>query len=506
MRSFVKKVAVVGGGTVGVGIALDFVLGGKEVVVCNRTPESAQRSLDRMSRSGLRLVEFGIVDALDLAAAMRRVSTTAEIADAVAAADYVVEAVPEDPRVKRSVLAEIDRHTDPDVVIASTTTAIRVADLALDCANPKRVLTARYTLPAHLIPVVDVVAAEETAPSAVEVVLHVLTELGKRPVLLNRDAPGGIGPRLLSAMMSEAFRLVDEGVADPVTIDEVVTGGIGRRLGAVGVFDRIDVAGLDTVASVFERQGRPVPRALAEKIDAGALGRKVGRGFYRWEPADVEEFDKREARHLTGHMLRDRRAAGTSAPTAVVRVEPGVLDEFLGRAQAEYTAATPQNPPRCFAVLLGAVSDGLIHVIDTRFARTVRNDDGNAAAVWQNAIVPCFGAAYANDRRGFWVHPNDLLRISREADADGLDVLGSIHLHPDWHRTGPPAERGMRISERPTPMDRFLIANTGWPLNMICYLEQTRYGLGSTVAAWGPPSVADPAGGCTRLTIQHAIA
>src|SRR3954470_10346143 len=173
MGNFVNKVAVVGGGTVGVGIALDFVLGGKEVVVCNRTVESGRRALDRMRRCGLQLVEFGLIDAVDVAVAMRRVSTTAEIAEAVATADYVVEAVPEDLRLKRRVLAEIGRHAGPDVVIASTTTGIQVADLAVDCVNPKRVLTARYTLPAHLIPVVDVVAGAATSPATVEVALRV---------------------------------------------------------------------------------------------------------------------------------------------------------------------------------------------------------------------------------------------------------------------------------------------------------------------------------------------
>jgi 3-hydroxybutyryl-CoA dehydrogenase len=424
----------------------------------------------------------------------------------VAAVDYVVEAVPEDLLVKRRVLAEIERYADQDVVVASATTAIPVADLALDCVNPKRVLAVRYTLPAHLIPVVDVVAGPATAPGAVEMVHSLLTMLGKTPVVLNRNAPGGVGPRLLTALMSEALRIVEDGVADPVMIDKVITGGIGRRFGAGGIFHRIDIAGLDTVMSVFERQHRPVPRALAEKVDAGALGRKTGRGFYSWTSAEAEEFDRREARHLAAHILYDRRPANPGPLPAMVRLESEVLDEFLDAARAEYTAATPQAPPRCFAVLIGTIGDGLVRVVETRFAGTVREADDNAAVVWRDAIVPCFGAAYGNERRGFWVQPKDLLDISRAADAAGMDVLGSIHLHPDWHRSGPPAERGLRISERPTPMDRFLIASTGWPVNMICYLEQTPHGLGQTIAAWGPPPAEDPTGPCARLTVQHAIA
>lgn len=506
MRSIVRTVAVVGGGTVGAGIALDFALGGKEVVVFNRTTASGEGARDRMTRAGALLVEFGLADAEDVAAAMRRLSTTTDIAAAVAKADYVVEAVAEDLAVKQAVLKEIEQHVDPGVVIASTSTAIKVTDLAAACQEPERVVGARYTLPAQLIPVVDVTAGDATTHQAVEITHSVLTDVGKTPVVLGRDAPGGIGPRLLSAMMSEAFRLVDEGVADPVTIDKVVTGGIGRRLGAVGIFDRMDVAGLDTVASVFERRCNPVPAALAEKIEVGALGRKAGRGFYPWSPADVAAFDRREALHLAGHVLRDRQTGDAGTQAGLVRLEPGVLDEFLDAARAEYLAATPQDPPRCFAVLIGTVTDEVILVAGARFARTSREADDNIATVWNEAIVPCFGAAYANRRRGFWVHPRDLLEINRAAGAEGLDVLGSVHLHPDWHRTGPPGERGMRISERPTRMDRFMIASTGWPLNMICYIERGPHGLGHTLAAWAPPSAADPAGPCVRLTIQHAIA
>lgn len=506
MRSNVMSVAVIGGGAVGAGIALDFALGGRKVVVYTRSPQRRREVLDRIARAGMQLVEFGVAASTDVTAALERVSTSSAFAESVSSVDYVVEAVPEDVLVKRRVLAEVDAHAGPDVVIASTTTAISVVELARDCVHRGRVIAARYTMPAHLIPVVDVAMGDETAPEAADVVRKVLIELGKQPVMLRRDAPGGIGPRLLTAMMNEALRLVDEGVADPVSIDRAVMGGIGRRLGAVGIFDRIDTAGVDTVVSVFERQRRPVPRVLEEKVHEGALGRKSGQGFYPWSPTAVEEFDRREARHLAGHLLRDRRAVGAGAPSSAgVWVEPGVLDEFLASARTEYINATPEQPPRCFAVLIGAVDDGAAKVTGVRFARTVRDKNPNVAEVWQEAVVPCFGAAYANARRGYWVDPADLLRINREAENRGEDVIGSIHLHPDWHRTGPAHERGLRISERPTPMDRFLIANTGWPLNMICYVERTPYGLGQTIAAWGPPPSDDPAGDCVRITIQYAM-
>lgn len=501
IRNTVRRVGVVGCGAIGSGIALEFALHGRDVTAFNRSAQSARHAVRRISRMAAQLVEFGLATSDEADRACRRIRQTTLLAEAVNGADYVAEAVTEDLPLKQRVFAEMDQIAAPDVILASTTTALSVTELAAGCGHPQRVLAAHYTLPAHLIPVVDIVPGDTTAPEAVEVTRRLLAEIGKTPVVFGRDTPGTIGPRLLTALIGEAFRLVDEGVADPVTIDKVVTGGIGRRFGATGVFDRADLAGLDTLAAVLRRQRRSVPHILAEKVAAGALGRKAGHGFYPWSPSDAEAFDRNEAKHLTGLLLRDRQPTTAPAATAI-KIDDGALDEFLAAAQAEYAACTPSDPPRCFAILVGTITGELIHVRGAHFAGTVQEDDPSAFEVWQQAIIPCFGSAYANKRRGFWTDPRDLLRITRASDTEGLDVLGSIHLHPDWHRIGPPAERGLRISEQPTPMDRYLFAHTRWPLNMICHLEQTRSGARRTLAAWGPPPPETPAGPCPELPIR----
>jgi hypothetical protein len=176
--------------------------------------------------------------------------------------------------------------------------------------------------------------------------------------------------------------------------------------------------------------------------------------------------------------------------TSVV-LEHRVLDPFVDDAREAYRTCTPSAPPSCFAVILGCLSD-VANVCRVELARNVRASDEIALDEFRSSIIPAFGRAYANEHRGFWCDPMDLLRISRIADAAGLEILGSIHLHPDWHRIGPPQERGLRISEEPTPMDAHMFCNTGWPINMIYYLAGTDH----RFAAWAPPE--DPLGTVCR--------
>ncbi|WP_217211461.1 hypothetical protein [Streptomyces sp. AC550_RSS872] len=181
------------------------------------------------------------------------------------------------------------------------------------------------------------------------------------------------------------------------------------------------------------------------------------------------------------------------------------LKSFTSAARTEYEECTPEEPPSCFAVLLGTVEDGVAHVAEVEFATNARASDPTAMAEFSGVITTRFGPAYRNPCRGFWCSSKDLLRIQRRAEHQRLDILGSVHMHPDWHRIGPPAERALTISEHPTPMDRYMFDNTRYPVNMICYLESIGGKLSSALAAWGPPSEEQPDASCPRLTLRFAV-
>ncbi|MET7910982.1 hypothetical protein ABZS98_22485 [Streptomyces avermitilis] len=163
------------------------------------------------------------------------------------------------------------------------------------------------------------------------------------------------------------------------------------------------------------------------------------------------------------------------------------LADFLDVAAGEYQLITPDAPLPCFALLLGSAEATTYHVRHIAFGRNARTTDPAAQQEFRETIVPKFGPAYENEHRGWWMDSHDVLRASHEAEALGLDLLGSIHMHPDWHRLGPPSERGQTLSERPTRMDRHLFGRTGWPLNIICYLERRGDEFYHALGAWAPP-------------------
>lgn len=185
----------------------------------------------------------------------------------------------------------------------------------------------------------------------------------------------------------------------------------------------------------------------------------------------------------------DRSPTGRTTPDhPTVLMDDQALADFLDVAAGEYRLITPEAPLPCFALLLGSAEATTYHVRRIAFGRNARTSDPAARREFRETIVPKFGPAYENEHRGWWMDSHDLLRASREADALGMDLLGSIHMHPDWHRLGPPSERGRILSERPTPMDRHLFGRTGWPLNIICYLERRGGEFYHALRAWAPPS------------------
>ncbi|MGA6153877.1 hypothetical protein ACPEIC_11125 [Stenotrophomonas sp. NPDC087984] len=185
-----------------------------------------------------------------------------------------------------------------------------------------------------------------------------------------------------------------------------------------------------------------------------------------------------------------------------VLIEHQALDEFLEVAVGEYQRITSETPLPCFALLVGSVDHATFTVERVAFGRNARTTDPAARREFTESIVPLFGSAYENETRGWWIDSHDLLRASREAEADGLEILGSVHMHPDWHRVGPPEERKLILSERPTPMDQHVFGNTGWPVNLICYLERRGDVMYHALAAWAPPPPENPHQPCAELPLR----
>lgn len=218
------------------------------------------------------------------------------------------------------------------------------------------------------------------------------------------------------------------------------------------------------------------------------------------------------------HRLLDvttrQEVIAQESDSPAVLLNTGVLSPFLDDAEVQYRLSLSsardssgnQHFPRSFALLVGRESDSELRVTRLAFSPNIRAEGGVARREFDEVIVPRFGRVYENQGRGYWCDGRTLLRVYAEAEAQGLALLGSIHLHPDWHRIGPQHERWMRMSEHPTPTDEHLFRNTGWPLNIICYAQRLDGRLAYTLAAWAPPDRVGPAAPCRELQIMPGAA
>ncbi len=283
-------VVVVGAGLMGSQIAAEYALGGHRVQCLARHPEAtrarAAETLATVRRLGLR-------DDATIDAAGARLSVVAAL-DAIERCDLVVESVPEDLPLKGEVLRPLATRF-ADAVIASNTSSLSIGGIGEACGAPERTVGTHYWNPPLLMPLVEVIAGPRTRPEAVELARSAVASCGKRPVLVKRDVPGFIWNRLQHALLREALWIVDNDVATPEAVDEVVRYGNARRWAHVGPFAAAALGGLDT----WQRVAAELFPVLSNANAAGDLGRT------QW--ADAEQLAAIAAER-DAELARDLRA------------------------------------------------------------------------------------------------------------------------------------------------------------------------------------------------------
>src|SRR3954453_12595288 len=297
------RIAVIGAGLMGHGIAQVFAVAGHDVSIYDSVTADLASAKAR--------IVGNLRDLGDDQSAVERVRPTADLAAAVRDADYVVEAVLEDLTLKQKLFGEIEQHVRPQTILASNTSVIPITKIMEDLRDRSRALGTHWWNPPFLVPLVEVIGTEWTSPEAIDFTMKLHAAAGKKPAHVKKDVPGFIGNRLQHALWREAISLVERGICDAETVDTVIKACFGRRLAVLGPLENADLVGTDLTLAIHQTvlpdiDSRPGPSPFLEKLVAeGRLGFKSGEGFRKWSPEEQTALRAKVTQHLKKARAND---------------------------------------------------------------------------------------------------------------------------------------------------------------------------------------------------------
>jgi 3-hydroxybutyryl-CoA dehydrogenase len=298
------RIAVVGAGLMGHGIAQVFALAGHDVTITDTVMASLASVHARIAAN---LRELG-----DDESAVERVHPSPDLAATVRDADFIVEAVLEDLPLKRKLFAAIERTARPDAVLASNTSVIPITKIMRGLKDKSRALGTHWWNPPYLVPLVEVIGTRWTSAATIDRTMALHAAAGKTPVHVKKDVPGFVGNRLQHALWREAVSVVENGICDAETVDTVIKASFGRRLAVLGPLENADLVGTDLTLAIHKTvlpaiDGRAAPSPyLKALVKSGKLGFKSGEGFRTW-PTDAQaELRSRVLQHLKQARSQER--------------------------------------------------------------------------------------------------------------------------------------------------------------------------------------------------------
>lgn len=316
----IKRVAVIGAGTMGHGIAQVFASAGLQVALTDCNAQVLGQAIQRIQTNIETLLKHDPAGMEATETVCGRITPVPDLEGAASGADLIVEAVVENLEIKRQVLGRLEAHCPAHAIIASTTSSYCVRDLASALGHPERFLVTHFWNPPYVIPVVEVMPGDHTADQVVETTIALLKAAGKYPALVKQDVPGFVGNRLQHALRREAISIVAQGIASPEDVDLIARMSFGLRLPVVGPLETVDLGGLDLTMAIqtyllpeLDRSTEPL-QLVQDKVERGELGAKAGKGFYDWPPGKAVAVTRQRDEILL-EMVKMLRAHGVLRPS-----------------------------------------------------------------------------------------------------------------------------------------------------------------------------------------------
>lgn len=290
-----KQIGVLGAGLMGHGIAQIFAWHGLTVNLFDIDSKMLASAPERIRRNFEPFIRLKMAGPEDVENTLDHIHLCQSLDEFCRGVDLIIEAVSERLAVKRQIFSQLEEKVSSDTILASNTSAISISEIAHDTHYPERILGTHFWNPPHVIPCVEVIKGNETSSQVFDTVYGLLLDVGKKPVKVLKDVPGFLGNRMQHALWREAIKLVEEGIASPQDVDDVVRYGFGIRLAFLGPLQTADLAGLDLTCLIhkdlFPHLDRStVPSSILErKVHEGDLGVKTGRGFHDWPPEVIRQ-------------------------------------------------------------------------------------------------------------------------------------------------------------------------------------------------------------------------
>jgi 3-hydroxybutyryl-CoA dehydrogenase len=291
----IKKIAIIGSGVMGSGIAQSFAVSGYYVTINDIKEELLNHAQNRISENLSLLMEEGALTDREKQGAIANITYSVDLEGAVRDADFIIEAIPEVIELKLNLYQQLEEIIKPDAIVASNTSTFPISQLMEKASFAERMVITHFFNPGHLVPLVEIVQHDETKPEIVKTTMDLMRKIGKSPILLKKEIAGFIANRLQTALMREAFYLLKEGVADAEDIDTAITAGPGFRWAFTGPIEIADFGGLDTWQRVFDNvspvldQSKEAPDLIRDLVAEGKLGTKSGEGIFTYEESTVSQ-------------------------------------------------------------------------------------------------------------------------------------------------------------------------------------------------------------------------